>query len=226
MTSPTTTPSPEASADPASVAPTGAPPIPSPDDERQSWWTVLAAVRRARVVFVAVAAAGLVAAVALHDTGAEYVAVAEVLAVAPPGANTLVDSSRRHYDSLAGVVEVELESDAYHRQVFPVGADGVITVDYTSNWPVVLVQVRAADRDVAIDVITRAATDFVTIVADQQESRGVVPVARLRAEIGAIHVPPPRPAGSRRALVALIGAALFIAAAAARATDRLGLVGR
>ncbi len=198
------------------------PPTPAPgDDERITWWYLLEAIARCWRVFVVVATVGLALAVAVHDTGAEYVAVAEVLAVAPPSRNSLVDSARRHYDSIAGIVQVQLESDEYHRRVFPDGSDGTVTVDSTSAWPVVRLQVRADSWPAAVEVIQTVADDFVAIVDRQQEIRDVAPVARLRAHVGAVYLPPPRPPGSRRALVALVGAAVFVAGAVAYAADRL-----
>ncbi|RME29140.1 MAG: hypothetical protein D6798_00855 [Deltaproteobacteria bacterium] len=195
-------------------------------DERRTWWVILASIRRAWAVFLLVALLGAAASVAASGTGSEYVAVAEVVAVAPPSANSLMDSARRHYDALAGIVKAELESDQYRNEVFPPGSDGLITVDVTTNWPVVIVQVRASRRQSAIAAVERATADFVGIVEREQVARGVVPVARLRAAVGAVHLPPPRPPASKRAVAALVLATLFVAAAAARAVDQLGVMRR
>jgi len=172
------------------------------------------------MAFLAALMLTLPVASAIYSSGAEYVAVGELFVLSPRSGNSLVDSARSRYSNLASIAAEEIESKRYSTILAADGILGTITVDFTTEWPVVRVLVRSPTRSDARRAIASSTERFITVIESKQQERDINSALWLRAEVGSLFFPPARPAGSRRALFATVLASVFIAGAVAYALDQ------
>ncbi len=175
------------------------------------WLAIGRVVARRWMIFLPVLASMLWFSVQIRDTGAEFIASAEIVVTAPRGQNALLLSARQGYRSPAILAAIDLNDDSYAAELAEQGFANTFEFDYTSEFPVVLLDVRGASYDAALDAAYAISEEYAQRIDDVQAERDVIGALRQQAEVVAVFRPSSRPAGSRRALAGLIAASLMVA---------------
>jgi hypothetical protein len=178
----------------------------------RKWW-----------VFLPVFAVGILLTAQLRDTGAEFIAEAQVTVVLPRTDNTLLDSTRSQYKGPAIIAAVEMLDDEYRATVSELGLPDTYEFDWVSRFPVITIVLRGPNELDVSDGIEFIADEYVDKIDEVQSDRNVIGAARFRGVVTGITYPPIRPPGSTRALFGLVVASTMLAGGVAYGVDQFVL---
>lgn len=181
------------------------------------------AVLRKWWVFLPIMAIGLYLTSQLRATGAEYIAEARVTVTLPRTENTLLDSTRGHFRGPAIIAAVEMLDNEYRETVSARGLPDTFDFDWTSEFPIIVINLRGPTEPGVSDAIELVADDYVDRLDLIQSEREILGAARFQGTVTSITYPPIRPPGSNRALLGLVMASGMAAAGAAYAVDQFVL---
>jgi hypothetical protein len=186
--------------------------VPWPDIVRvlfRRWW-----------VFGAVFALCVLVSLQIREVGSEFIAIAKVAVISPPTDNTLLDSAKPQYISIAIIAVFEHYDDSYANELTDAGLSDDFDIDFFSEFPVVTIEVKDHTHDGVIASAGRIAQDYVDRIDSVQAERDIPEVSRLGGAVIEVTQTPNRPAGSRRAMAGLLLGSTMIAGAAAYGFDQ------
>ena len=184
------------------------------------WPDIVEAVLRRWWVFVPVFALCAGISFSIRSVGSEFIALAKVAVISPQTDNTLLDSARPQYISIAIVAVFQHYDDDYAEELVADGLSDDFDIDFASEFPVVTIEVKDRSHDGVRASAERIAQDYVERIDAVQAERDIPEFARLSGAVIELSQTPARPAGSRRALAGLLLGSTMIAGGAAYGFDQ------
>lgn len=184
------------------------------------WPDILRVVFRRRLIFAAVFAVCVVISLSIREVGSEFIAIAKVAVISPPTDNTLLDSAKPQYISIAIIAVFEHYDDSYADELNDAGLSDDFDIDFFSEFPVVTIEVKDHTHDGVIASAERIAQDYVDRIDSVQADRDIPQVSRLGGAVIEVTQTPTRPAGSRRGMVGLLIGSTMLAGGVAYGFDQ------